>query len=101
VITSPSRKAPGSALRWSATPLAIGSPKAGGLSCDVGDVRSADRVDEIAHVCIVSAGRGEGDGWVNWSGLATLVANLATGFAGSLNHLVPPRVRDPRAHTVR
>jgi len=28
---------------------------------------------------------GEGDGWVNWSGLATLLANIEKGFGGKVN----------------
>jgi ABC-type transport system substrate-binding protein len=36
---------------------------------------------------LVSAANSE-NGWVNWSGLATLLASLATGFTAPLNHLV-------------
>jgi hypothetical protein len=35
------------------------------------------------------AGSLEGDGWVNWSGLATLVADLEKAINSSLNDLLP------------
>jgi hypothetical protein len=59
-------------------------------------MRSADRVDEIAHVRIVSAGRGEGDGWANWSELATLLADVSGAVSNSLGRLAIAGILDSR-----
>jgi hypothetical protein len=43
-------------------------------------VRSPDNVRETSPPVA------EGDGWVNWSGLATLLANFEQAFAGKVRY---------------